>query len=420
MTRIEYFNENVKIKYVSLTNFPNLISNQGGGSNTPPHSHTDHAPSSPLSGFAASFDFLRGKGNTNDINAVIRHISTIFSCTLEPQEDTYKDPHDTYTHSAFSGHGIKINFAPYDLDQNPDFRGFGDSPKSKSPEFWKFFLSISGSPLRTISVCNQVRFFKYLRDNTNFRATRIDIALDDYRRTCTFKRLKAAIQKGNLTKFRTTTIYEGDYTFKDGQVHRGLPSIYFGSKNSTRRLIFYDALVHDYDADRFEYRLKEKEAAEYFNYFTDSSCIIWDCDQDFEKLLGSMLAGTIVGSIDFINKKSRNLNRCPRLRFWKKFCDTLGTSLIFSVIREDTTIQKKVKWILKSWRNTLQGFRAGFCDQQFFQFFNVLSDPDLSEPKVLALVELILNEKKDLNGILSQVRQCSEAPQSWGVGGSIT
>ncbi len=407
MSILEQFGENVKIKRYNKTDKYLTTPQEGGLSNTPPHCHTEAAPSSPLSGFEVGFDFLRGKGNTTDIYGLLARISKVFSCHLEPEEDLYKDSQDCYTYSANSFHGIKINFAPHDFEQDTNFHSFADmvSPKKPEPKCWKFFLSISGSPLRTIHTCDQVRFFKELKDTCNFRATRIDVSLNDHRRICTYKRVYNAVKTGNITRFRKVTPYVGDFLIKDDRVERGHPTIYFGSSNSNRRLVFYDALIHDIDADRWEYRLKDQEAKEYFNYFTDSSCTIWDYNQDFEKIVGSMLAGTIVGAIDFINRKSKHLDRCNRLRFWKKFCDLIGSSFIFSVAREDSTIEKKIKWLQRQVKNTLKGLRGGFGDQQFSEFLNILSMPNLKDNRVQAIIELILNSKRSLSDIYREVRQ---------------
>ena len=62
---------------------------------------------------------------------------------------------------------------------------------------------------------------------------------------------------------------------------------------------------------------------------------------------------------------------------------------------------RKVKWILNSVRNSLQALRGGY-GKQFFEFIDIVSQPNLKNKKVAALIELIRNDDRDLYDISNE------------------
>ncbi|MGL5873725.1 MAG: replication initiation factor domain-containing protein [Xenococcaceae cyanobacterium] len=148
----------------------------------------------------------------------------------------------------------------------------------------------------------------------NFVCTRIDIAIDDSRRILKYNRILKACEENNVSGFKTYLVVGGASC---GQ-QIGRQTIYLGSKESERRVRFYDAMPpHGVNADRLELQLRKDKASVAFEAFIRTNASA----KEVAKLMF-----TYFGFINRINsngKEEKNRARCKPLRWWKTFTETV-------------------------------------------------------------------------------------------------
>lgn len=165
----------------------------------------------------------------------------------------------------------------------------------------------------------------------DFKLTRLDIALDDYKRRVKFDYLSKVARKGNYAFVETCREIKSKCEYSSKEVG----TLYFGSSKSNKMIRFYDAeVVHGIKADRWEVQLRRKRAES-----------IWP---DIVKTKTAIELGQIVtAAIDFIDRAKGDKNismRCPRLPFWQSLIDDVGRAK-FPPINEKPSFDKTLAWI---------------------------------------------------------------------------
>ena len=274
--------------------------------------------------------------------------------------------------------------------------GFGQN-KSDSKHI-EFRLSIPAKPLRQVDEFFAWSVFKKLRFNWGVKATRFDIACDDFSKSLLiYDEIYGAGASGNYTGFQ---VFQPVATFNKAKLCGW--SLYFGSAQSDKRLVFYDKAAESggrTDSHRVELRLKEKRSELAFDAYCRlektlavGDSVIWkdcpphlsDCNpfkiQHFvdgavvldwvEKpvLLSSLraddftldsfaqsavpfLSSLLVANYDFISRFSGNVraSRSERLDWWQSFlsCLTLVDVSLLAPRRPVTVLQNSLDWFAR-------------------------------------------------------------------------
>lgn len=201
-------------------------------------------------------------------------------------------------------------------------------------------IQMSGSACRQFEEMYDWKVFFSLCDLYEGHFTRLDIAIDCYRKYFTVKQLRNIAKQGNLvSKFQKSTFTE-QFKIKDG-ADLGT-TLHFGSKISDIYIVFYD-------------KLKEREHA---GYSVDSTIDFWTrCEIRFRKNLadnvvahyladpdnfGSFIKSVLYNYLDFKEKgKDSNKSRWRTAEFWLYFIDDVNKVSISSHAVQ-SSIQKKM------------------------------------------------------------------------------
>lgn len=203
-------------------------------------------------------------------------------------------------------------------------------------------ILLSGSACREFEQClDWGSFFRYCIEH-NARFTRIDIAIDCYKRYFTVKQLKNKIKKGELTsKFKKST-YITEYNLKDGSSNSA--SLKFGSMSSDIYIVIYDKLAERMNA----------------GYTVKSGISFWTrCELRFKKDLSNSIAELYLNNqfelsnfvfkvlynyLDFKDSGSdSNRSRWETSKFWLDFIND-ANKLQISKKAFQSTIQSKMEY----------------------------------------------------------------------------
>ena len=235
-------------------------------------------------------------------------------------------------------------------------------------EMYDITLQLSGTGMATMSMIEQIDYFKYLVDK-GLHCTRLDMAIDDYEWGISTDELEAAIRDKNIKHQKTGTIIKGFY---DNSYTYG-----FGARSSPRYVRLYNKMAESggkTNCQRLEAEYKG-ELARDMGY----SLANW---VGAEGKLTTYIARCVVGSIDFIDRShDTNISRCPRLAWWQAFVDRVGEGIRPAVSPVVTTIEKSKNWIATQVRNTLAMIREAISYDEFYTWIEgelALAQADLS------------------------------------------
>jgi len=178
-------------------------------------------------------------------------------------------------------------------------------------------------------------------------ATRIDIALDDHLRFIDLGKVTDAYISGNY--FNSS---EGEVIISGRRSQDRGVSVYFGSKSSDKRAIFYDKAIESAGKQtgiRLEGRFMRKAARATLYQWIENAT-------DEEKDVGQWMQNVCVGLVDFRDRTSDDPNRarCPVLNWWSAFLDKLRANPIrIRVPAIAQTAQRSIDWVEKSVAPTL-------------------------------------------------------------------
>ena len=195
--------------------------------------------------------------------------------------------------------------------------------KDRESGTYKVGFSIPGRAIRPVHPVVWLTFI--VRAIVSFDAwmTRLDGAMNDYKRRVKTSKLLELAQKGDCAKVRK---YLYMVSGAVGQV-KGVDSLYLGSKR--RMLNIYDAeYMHGDDADRWEGRFREERARHLAQYFVehfdpDSDVPLNDQINDCLRYLGNY----VLKIVDFVKRegdKNRELKRYRRYAFYTSLLKDIG------------------------------------------------------------------------------------------------
>lgn len=203
-------------------------------------------------------------------------------------------------------------------------------------------ILFSGSACREYELCfTWDYFFKYcIQNKAHF--TRIDVAIDCFKKYFTVRQLKKKIQNGELvSKFKKST-YITELNISDGSSNSD--SLKFGSMSSDVYIVIYDKLAERMNAGysvksgisfwtRCEIRFKHDLSDNVAKMYVDNGC-------DLSKYMFDIL----YNYLDFKDPTSnKQKSRWPTSDFWKKFLNDCEKQQI-SVKAFQSTIQQKKEY----------------------------------------------------------------------------
>lgn len=195
-----------------------------------------------------------------------------------------------------------------------------------------------GASLSAMSADESFHLLKRLVAN-RLRPTRIDIAADDYARRVTPGKAYRAFRRGHVHGFQVAWFYDGgrasagralrgkystgeDATYQPPTKSTG-ETVYFGRRGKSgagRQLVIYDKRAEsgsdELDCIRWECRLYQERARDAVFVLLDSADA-----SDFVARLGSIVGG----SIAFITRTDKNLDRCKLLPWWREMSAAFGS-----------------------------------------------------------------------------------------------
>lgn len=224
---------------------------------------------------------------------------------------------------------------------------FWNAPREDGGD-WHLMLQIPGSVLKLVDVRQVWELCRFLVDVFNVKATRVDIALDDYARRITADQLQQAAENRDFARVRDITEWR---KYRLNRKEEGW-GYYCGSLKSLMYLLIYDKLVQskgEIDSIRLEGRFEDRYAHALFLEWLSIP------PDQFDMVSPQFLAGKVMGMIQFVDrsnygrtgKKEKNVNRLKLLPWWQEFLSAVGCQLRHSVARVDTTFERMKKWMEK-------------------------------------------------------------------------
>lgn len=238
-------------------------------------------------------------------------------------------------------------------------------PEQESDGLGHALISFTATVLSGIGVRDVWRMASGLVNCWGFKATRFDIALDDYLKSVGFSELTYAGKRRFFTRFRNMP--EVHHTYDEYGNVAGW-TVAWGGRSGDVYLRCYDK---DFEsegkikANRMELELHDKRAEKALE-----SWLALD-PENFEETSPKLLGGIVVGAIDFVERgNDKNVSRMPVLDWWQAFKDRVGMEIRHTVEAATTSYERKRNWITKQVMVTLLMFKKIMGNQGFKQYMS--------------------------------------------------
>ena len=219
-------------------------------------------------------------------------------------------------------------------------------------------------PAQLLNGCEStfaLRRFILLLSEFEFKPSRIDLALDDYTKSLTWRNFDDARKAGQAYGFK-----KGRLTTSFGDVLGDGFTYYMGSSGSDKLYRFYDKNVES-NGENDCYRLEAQ--------FRDDWCkSVWASllAADTDKKIHQTIVDCVCQPIDFYDVDEDSGEKIP-LQWWSDFKDLvlfLGVNL--SCGRIKTSIERSLEWVEKSVERTLATIETYYerIEQDFGEYLN--------------------------------------------------
>lgn len=178
----------------------------------------------------------------------------------------------------------------------------------------QLMFSVSGRALSQVSDRATRNLFVTLSSIYEADCTRLDIALDDYRKIVSFGQIEEALRSKNISGCDPNKARKiEDFADTPGVC------LYLGSKNSDKLLRIYDKSVEsdgEKDCYRWEAQLRRHRANVVFQTWLSDGCKV------------DYLSSVVLGCVDFVDRSSgcEHVDRLPKLCWWEEFIALVNTS----------------------------------------------------------------------------------------------
>jgi Replication initiation factor len=198
---------------------------------------------------------------------------------------------------------------------------------------YEVLLEIPGKPITEVTGDEAWELCRELYQ-LGMRATRFDWAIDDYARGLSLSDIYSSYREGAFARVRKMQVWE---ECKAGSMPV-LTGFTCGSRQSEKYIRIYDKLIESkgaIDCVRFEVEFKGAKAEALFAEFSAAPTV----EAAFD-----LAAKYAVGSIDFIDRTDKNLDRCPVAAWWSSFVEAVGGRKRMSIPRLKKDVASIIKW----------------------------------------------------------------------------
>jgi len=248
-------------------------------------------------------------------------------------------------------------------------------------QYYELILSFSGQYLEKMKLNDHRRLCSGMKHGYGMRATRIDVAIDDFsHQVIPLNEMIAAAESGDCALFQKW----GEFSSGEvGKPESKRKTYYFGSRNSRKMVRCY---VHDHgdrgESLRFETEFKRGAAPEVFDHLADydrGDFHNYEDTESVENTLAMALGSYAVGAIDFVNKSQKqgqriNYQDCRRLQCWQDFIDYVGGHIRVAPEVKEVSLGDRVEWCYRQVAKTIKLFRDGLGFERFNNFLHNLID----------------------------------------------
>ena len=234
------------------------------------------------------------------------------------------------------------------------------------------YMELSGEVVAKLKQRNLRRLMQALGRKCEFKATRIDLTIDDYGKSFSISQVHEAMLEHNYVGFRDTgehkEIRHTESSDKGIKKRKG-EWVSFGNRGSSgsgKRSIFYDKCAESkgkIDSHRIELSCYDEYAKQSFKQLCELPYACW----------GEIIGGWISGSIDFRQRKDendKNPGRRERLAWWARIVDSLPRIKPCREYKEPS-LERLMTWFKKQVSSSLAVF-AHCMDadnyKEFWQF----------------------------------------------------
>ena len=234
----------------------------------------------------------------------------------------------------------------------------------------RFTVVMSGQVMRSLEV-DHYTLIKKLVGTFWLKATRIDLAFDDFERKIEPFDVAQYTNNGMYTRFR---VHEPFFKKKRTGEYKSA-GVAFGSRSKNGGGLYvrcYDKGIEskgEINSVRWESEFsKEKAQSVVFELYKTGS---------LDEMV-SVIASLIGGSIDFVDRASAHLDRAKRLSWWQEILDILG-SATFETSRRIKTVEKAQTWVECSVAPSLKMLQVALGREGFSEWLEtVVSSKQLS------------------------------------------
>ena len=178
-----------------------------------------------------------------------------------------------------------------------------------------------------------------------FKCTRIDPYVDDYRGIFSDvrKNIDQAWENGNNSGFRHCSERVDNRIENGVRVRRR--TFYIGSRTSPSFHRIYDKYEDDIKWIRWEWEVKYG-LADYLFQLAVQTFRSLTFDDDFSSIFSQLIRDSIFSSLDFKDKRDKNLDRCERLDWWQSILDVVEAQpLKLRVPVREKTMARTLAWL---------------------------------------------------------------------------
>jgi len=241
-------------------------------------------------------------------------------------------------------------------------------------------LDVPGSVFDRLGMWATLLFLRGLAQ-FDFQSSRFDGYLDDMDRTITPAQIEAlTVAYSRETGHQTRNDYAGfrtvQHTYQLSKGGRLTADVLAfgrrGKEGAGRYLRIYDKRLESdgkNPAVRYELETSDRKAQVWFEMAIRAKD---------ENELADIIAGGVVGSIDFLkrsdNPDEKNLGRLERYEFWQRILDATEGPIKLSTPQPDTEIERAVLHVQKNVTPTLVMLREATTPEDFFEFLLGLTD----------------------------------------------
>lgn len=198
---------------------------------------------------------------------------------------------------------------------------------------YEILLEVPGKPITEITGDEAWELCRELHQ-LGMRATRFDWAIDDYARGISLTDIRQSYECGGFARVRSMKIWE--------ECRAGssplLTGFTCGSRQSEKYIRIYDKMIESKGTTncmRFEVEFKGLKAVQIFDEFASAPTV----EAAFD-----LAAKYAVGSIDFLDRVDKNLDRCPIASWWVTFVNAVGGQKRMSIPRIKQTVSRIITW----------------------------------------------------------------------------